>query len=87
MAITSKEINLKQLDKELGDKGLVADFEDNPKKKLILPTENSDVTEAELEAAIAAHIAVDDNAVREAAKAALLAKMGLTADEAKLLLS
>jgi len=86
MAITSKEINLTQLDKELGNKGLVADFEDNPGKKLILPTENSDVTEAELESAIAAHIAIDDNAVNEAAKAALLAKLGITSDEAKLLL-
>jgi len=86
MAITSKEINLTQLDKELGNKGLIADFEDNPAKKLILPTENSDITEAELEAAIAAHIAIDDNAVNEAAKAALLAKLGITADEAKLLL-
>ena len=86
MAITSKEINLTQLDQELGGKGLIADFNDN-KKKLILASENSDITEAELEAAIAAHIAIDDNAVREADKAALLAKLGITADEAKLLLS
>jgi hypothetical protein len=59
MAITSKEINLSQLDKELGGKGLNGDFND-PTKKLILPTENSDVTEAELEAAIAAHIALPE---------------------------
>jgi hypothetical protein len=57
MATTSKEINLKQLDEELGNQGLVADFNDL-KKKLILPAENSTVTEAELEAAIAAHVAV-----------------------------
>lgn len=56
MAITSKEINLSQLDKELGGKGLIADFNDD-KKKLILPADNSDVTEAQLEAAIVAHIA------------------------------
>ena len=86
MAITSKKINLEQLDAQLGGKGLIADFNDND-KKLILASENSDVTEAELEAAIAAHIAIDDNAVREADKAALLAKLGITADEAKLLLS
>ena len=87
MAITSKDINLAQLDDELGSKGLVANFEADPTKKLILPSENSNITEAQLEAAIAAHIAVDDNAVREADKAALLAKLGITADEAKLLLS
>ena len=54
MAITSKEINLYQLDQELGGKGLIADLNDD-KKKLILPSENSDVTEAQLEAAIANH--------------------------------
>ena len=56
MAITNKEINLYQLDQELGGKGLIADLND-PKKKLILPAENSDVTETELETAISAHIA------------------------------
>ena len=56
MAITSKKINLAQLDQELGGKGLVADFND-PNNKIIKPADNSDVTEAQLEAAIAAHIA------------------------------
>ena len=56
MTITSKAINLAQLDQELGGKGLIADLNDD-KKKLILPSENSDVTEAQLEAAIAAHVA------------------------------
>jgi hypothetical protein len=56
MAITSKAINLSQLDKELGGKGLIADL-NNDKEKLILPSENSDVTESELEAAIAVHVA------------------------------
>ena len=54
MAITSKKINLVQLDEELGGKGLIADFNDD-KKKIILPAENSDVTEEELQAAIEAH--------------------------------
>jgi len=85
MAITSKEINLAQLDKELGGKGLIADFND-PKKKLILPSENSDLTEEELEAAIAAHVAVDENAGRKAQRAALLAQLGITEEQAKLLL-
>lgn len=56
MAITSKEINLEQLDQELGSQGLCADFEDSA-KKIIVPADNSTVTEEQLEAAIAAHIA------------------------------
>ena len=56
MAITSKEINLEQLDQELGNEGLVADFND-PKKKIIKPADNSTITEEQLEVAIAAHIA------------------------------
>jgi hypothetical protein len=56
MAITSKEINLEQLDKELGSQGICADFND-PKKKVIVQADNSTVTDAELDAAIAAHIA------------------------------
>ena len=56
MAITSKEINLSQLDQELGSQGLVADFND-VNNKIIKPADNSTVTEAELEAAIEAHIA------------------------------
>lgn len=56
MAITSKEINLDQLDKELGSQGLCADLND-PKKKIIIPAEGSTVTEDELEAAIKAHVA------------------------------
>jgi hypothetical protein len=56
MAITSKEINLEQLDQELGGQGLCGDFND-PKKKSIVPAENSTVTEDELKDAIAAHVA------------------------------
>ena len=56
MAITSKEINLQQLDQELGGQGLCGDFND-PKKKIIVPAENSTVTEDELKDAIAAHVA------------------------------
>jgi len=56
MAITSKKINLGQLTKELGGRGLIADFND-PENKLILPADDSGITEAELEAAIDAHIA------------------------------
>ena len=55
MAITSKEINLIQLDQELGGQGLSADFND-PNNKIIIPADNSTVTEIELEVAIEAHI-------------------------------
>jgi hypothetical protein len=56
MAITSKEINLSQLDQELGGKGLIADFND-PNNKIIKAADGADYTEAQIEAAIAAHIA------------------------------
>ena len=56
MAITSKKINLTQLDQELGGKGLIADFND-PDNKLIKAADDADYTEAQIEAAIAAHIA------------------------------
>ncbi len=56
MAITSKKINLSQLDQELGGQGLCGDFNDE-KKKIIVTAENSTVTEVELEAAIKAHVA------------------------------
>ena len=79
MAITSKEINLAQLDKELGGKGLIADFND-PKKKLILPSENSDLTETELEAGIAAHVAVNDPELTVEDK---LASVGLSVTDLK----
>jgi hypothetical protein len=79
MAITSKDINLSQLDKELGSKGLIADFNDD-KKKLILPSDESDLTEAQLEAGIAAHVALPDPELTVADK---LAKVGLTVNEIK----
>jgi hypothetical protein len=78
MAITSKEINLSQLDSELGNKGLVADFNDNA-KKLILPAEGSDVTEGQLETAIAAHIAQST----EPTIAEKLASVGLSVPDLK----
>jgi len=83
MAITSKEINLEQLDKELGSKGLNGDFNDLS-KKVILTADGSDVTDAQLEAAIATHVAIDPNAAKEAAKAKL-AELGLTTDDLKAL--
>jgi hypothetical protein len=85
MAITSKEINLTQLSKELGDKGLIADFND-PKKKLILPADGVELTEDELKQAIANHVAIDEKAERDAKRQAIADRLGLTADELKLLI-
>lgn len=79
MAITSKEINLGQLDKELGGKGLSADFND-PLNKLVIPADESDLTEAELEAGIAAHIALPDPEPTVADK---LARVGLSVQDIK----
>ena len=86
MAITAKQINLAQLSRELGDKGLIADFND-PKKKLVLPADGVELTDSELKAAIDSHVAIDDAAIRAKAKAALLDKLGITSEEASLLLS
>ena len=78
MAITSKEINLLQLDQELGNKGLIADTNDK-NNKLILPADNSDVTEAQLEAAIAVHVAQSN----EPSIKDKLANAGLSIDDLK----
>jgi hypothetical protein len=82
MAITSKQINLVQLDKELGSKGLVADFSDK-KNQIIKPSDQSDVSEAQLETAIAAHIALAEPQPSVIEK---LAAAGLTVDELKVAL-
>ena len=50
-----------------------------------LPVANKDITKAE--AVVAAHVGIDTSSAQEAAKAALLDRLGITADEAKLLLS
>ena len=89
MAITSKEINLTQLDQELGGQGLCSDFND-PKKKVVVPAENSSVTEDELKTAIAAHVAQPDELqVRQLNREQGLAKLkelGFTDDQIAALL-
>ena len=85
MTITSKEINLTQLSKELGNIGLIGDFTD-PKKKLILPAEGVDITDAQLKAAIDAHVAIDETKAKTAARQAIADRLGLTADELAVLL-
>lgn len=85
MAITSKKINLDQLCREIGKTGLIADFS-NPEKKFIAPDEHSTITEKELEEAIAKHIAIDEAEAKAAARQAILDRLGLTEEEARLLL-
>jgi len=90
MITTSKEINLLQLDRELGNQGLCADFND-PKKKVIMPASESSVTKTELENAIKAHIAQPDEiTVRELNREQGLSKLkelGFTDDQISALLN
>lgn len=78
MGITSKTINLAQLDNELGGHGLVADFNDET-KKIITVADNSPVTEVELAAAIDSHTAV----FTEPTIIEKLASVGLSVDDLK----
>jgi hypothetical protein len=94
MAILSVEIDLRMLDQALGGKGLVADFND-PKKKVVLAAEGSDVTDAQIIAmaeSLEASVIADRKAKeladkqKDAKRSALLERLGITEDEAKLLL-
>lgn len=89
MAITSKKINLQQLDQELGSQGLCANFND-PKKKVIVAAENSTVTEVELDEAIKLHIAAPSNAeitqLNRQQGLAKLKELGFTDDQISALL-
>jgi hypothetical protein len=90
MATTNKNINLYQLDKELGFQGLVADFND-PENKIIKPADNSKVTEKQLEAAIEVHIAGPSNEeirlLNRQEGLAKLKELGFTDDQISALLN
>jgi hypothetical protein len=95
MAILSVEIDLYMLDQALGGKGLVADFND-PNNKIVLPAEGSNVTDDQivemaesLETQVIANRAAKklEDEQKQVTRAALLERLGITADEAKLLLS
>jgi hypothetical protein len=90
MAITSKEINLSQLDQELGGQGLCGNFND-PDNKIIKVADNSIITEEELEAGIAAHIAgptADDITLLNRQEGIVkLKELGFTEDQIAALLS
>lgn len=83
---TDKKINLTQLDKELGGFGLCMN-EENPAAVIVATAEGSPVTEKQLRDGIDKHIAIDFEAEKLIARKAILEKLGLTEEEAKLLLS
>lgn len=86
MIKVNKKINLKQLDDELNANGLIASLNDNYEVIAVGLASNSTISEDDLAVGIEAHKAIDFNAEAEAAKAALLAKLGITEEEARLLL-
>jgi len=90
MVTTSKDINLAQLDAELGGQGLCADFND-PNNKVIKPADHSTVTEAQLKAAIAAHVAEpteeEIRVVNREEGIAKLKELGFTEDQITALLN
>lgn len=84
MIKVNKPINLKQLDIELNDLGLIATVNENREIIEVGLAENNTATEAELKTAIAAHLAVDEAQARAEAKAAAQAKLaalGLTVED------
>jgi hypothetical protein len=87
MIKTTKKINLSQLDKEYNGEGLIGTLDDKGDTIEVGLADNNSGNETELKAVLDTHIAIDEQAIRAADKAALLAKLGITEDEAKLLLS
>jgi hypothetical protein len=83
----NKKINLSQLDKELNNQGLNAVLNDLNEIIEIYLAENNSATNEELKKAIDNHIAIDEKQIKAEAKAALLVRLGITAEEAQLLLS
>jgi hypothetical protein len=87
MIKVNKPINLKQLDIELNDLGLIATVNENKEIIEVGLAENNTATEVELKAAVDAHIAIDEVAAKATQKAALLERLGISEDEARLLLA
>jgi len=85
MIKVNKKINLSQLDKELNGLGLVSNVIDDEIVEVGL-ADNNTATEKELGDAIKAHKAIDEKAIQEAKRQAILDRIGLTADELKTIL-
>jgi hypothetical protein len=84
MIKVNKSINLKQLDVELNNLGLIATSNEDKQIIEVGLAENNTATEAELKTAIDAHVAVDEAQARAEAKAAAQAKLaalGLTVED------
>ena len=80
----NKKINLYQLDQELNGQGLTSTFNANKEIVEVNLGVGNNATEAELKSAINAHIAIDEDAAKAAAKAAAQAKLaalGLTVED------
>ena len=86
MIKVNKPINLGQLDKEFNGKGLISTNDENHNPIEVGLSEHNNGSVKDLQAAIEKHVAVDEAAAKEAARQVLLDKLGITADEAKLLL-
>ena len=84
--LVNKKINLAQLDQELNGQGLNATLNNSGVITEVKLANNNNATEAQLEAAIAAHIALDEAEANAMARAELLARLNITAEEVKLLL-
>lgn len=78
MTTTNKQINLVQLDNELGNFGLSMNSE-NAQEKIIATADGSTVTENQLKSAIDAHVAVFE----KLSVAEKLASVGLSIDDLK----
>jgi hypothetical protein len=87
MIKVTKKINLGQLDREYNGEGLIATLNDNGALTEIGLADNNSGNETELQEIIKNHIAIDEQAKAAADRAALLSKLGITEEEAKLLLS
>jgi hypothetical protein len=86
MLKVTKPINLRQLDQEYNGKGLISKNDENDNPIEISLAENNDGSLEELTKIIAKHIAIDESKARETERQILLDKLGITSDEAKLLL-
>lgn len=85
MIKVDKPINLIQLDKELNSKGLISKLENDKVVSVGLADEN-DSTIDDLIIAIEKHKAIDELSLIQEQRRHILEKLGITEEEAKLLL-
>jgi predicted DNA binding protein len=86
--LVDKEINLYQLDQELNGMGLNATHGKDGKIIEVFLADNNTATEDKLRSVVEAHVAINEEDVKAAAKESAFAKLsalGLTEDEIKAL--